>query len=423
MALTMLQVKNATPATGKDGKSSTNLISDGNGLYLRVAASGSKSWIYRFQLNGKRRDMGIGNLADVTLARAREEVATLGKLARQGIDPIDHRKAQQEAVHQAKSAAQAKGVTFGEAATAYIDSRKDGWRNEKHIDQWRNTLMTYCANFSDKLVGDVTIDDVESALRPIWLEKTETATRVLARIVNVLGYAHDKGWREDDHAATWGQRLRERRLPLLPKKSQRVRHHPALPYDQVPAFMTVLRSNLALGSRLLEFAVLCASRSIEVRGATWLEMDLDAALWIIPAERMKTKVEHRVPLSTQAVALLRALPTGKPTDYIFPGEKPGKPLSDMTMTAFIRRQNKDELVWKDENGEAITQHGFRSTFMDWVAETTPFPTAVADMALAHVISDQVRAAYQRGDLFAKRRALMQEWANYCDGGGQEQLST
>ncbi|UCV04981.1 tyrosine-type recombinase/integrase [Dechloromonas denitrificans] len=413
MALTALQVKNATPATGRDGKPTTSMISDGNGLYLRVAISGSKSWIYRFQLNGKRRDMGIGNFADHTLANAREAVATLGKLVRQGIDPIEHRKAQQEALQQAEAVAKTKAVTFAEAATAYIDSRKAGWKNEKHIDQWRNTLTRYGAPFNSKLVGDVTIEDVEAALRPIWLEKTETATRVLARIVNVLGYAHDKDWRDADDADAWGTRLRERRLPKLPKKTKRVQHHPALPFVQTPAFMAELRKSIATGSRLLEFAILCASRSAEARDATWLEVDLGAALWVIPAERIKTEIEHRVPLSTQAVALLRALPAGKPTDYIFPGQKDEKALSAMTMTAFIRRQNKRELKWKDENGEAITQHGFRSTLMDWAAETTSFPAAVADMALAHVISDKVRAAYQRGDLFEKRRAMMQQWADYC----------
>lgn len=414
MGLTALQVKNATPATGKDGKPSTALISDGNGLYLRVAATGTKSWIYRFQLNGKRRDMGIGKFADLPLAKAREEVATLGKMVRQGVDPIDQRKAQQEAYQKTEEATKTKAVTFGEAATEYIDSRKDGWQNEKHIDQWRNSLKTYCDKFNDKLVGDVAIDDAEAALRPIWLEKTETATRVLARIVNVLGYAHDKGWREDDDAELWAKRLRERRLPALPKKSKRVTHHPALPYEQIPAFMVALRKCTALGSRLLEFAILCASRSAEARKATWAEVDLDAAIWVIPKERIKTKIEHRVPLSTQAVALLRALPPGRPTDYIFPGEKKGKPLSDMTMTAFIRRQNKNESIWKDAQDQEITQHGFRSTFTTWAAETTPFPEAVADMALAHVISDKVRGAYQRGDLFEKRRSLMQAWADYSD---------
>lgn len=413
MGLTALQVKNATPTRGKDGKPTAALISDGNGLYLRVAPSGSKSWIFRFQLNGKRRDMGIGNLSDVPLAKAREEVATLGKLARQGIDPIDHREAQRAAQQQAEAAAQTKAVTFAEAGKEYIDGKADGWKNEKHVAQWRATLNTYCATFNDKLIGDVTIDDVEASLRPIWLEKTETATRVLTRIVSVLTYAHDKGWREEDDAETWANRLR-RRLPMLPKKTTRVEHHPALPYDQTAAFMADLRRKASTGAKALEFTILTAARSGEVRLSTWSEIDLDAATWTIPAERMKMKREHRVPLSTQAVALLRSMHEGKPADYIFPGEKKGRPLSDMTLTAAIRRRNEVELKWKDESGEPITAHGFRSTFRDWAAETTPFPSDVVEMALAHAVGNKVEAAYRRGDLFEKRRALMQTWANYCD---------
>ncbi len=402
--LTQLQVKNLTP-TDKPRR-----YHDGNGLYLNITASGSKSWVFRYMKGGKATTLGLGRYPDISLADARIGAADLRKKSHFGHDPAAERRTIAEA---ARSETQTKALTFGEAATAYIDSRKDGWKNAKHISQWRNTLTTYCEKFNSKLVGDVTINDVEAALRPIWLEKTETATRVLARIVNVMGYAHDKGWREEDDAELWAKRLRERRLPDLPKKSKRVTHHPALPFDQIPAFMVALRKSTALGSRLLEFATLCASRSAEAREATWAEFDLNTALWVIPKERMKTEIEHRVPLSTQTVALLKALPPGCSTDYIFPGEKKGKSLSDMTMTAFIRRQNKNELKWKDENGEAITQHGFRSTFTDWAAETTPFPAAVADMALAHVISDKVRAAYQRGDLFEIRRALMQEWANYC----------
>ncbi|WP_153133395.1 tyrosine-type recombinase/integrase [Dechloromonas hortensis] len=400
--LTQLQVKSLAP-TDKPKR-----YHDGGGLYLNITPNGAKSWVFRYMKDGKATTLGLGRYPDISLANARIGAADLRKKTHLGHDPAAEKRAVAEAT-------QFKALTFDEAATACIDSRKDGWKNAKHISQWRNTLATYCKEFSSKSVGEVTINDVEAALRPVWLKKTETATRVLARIVSVLGYAHDKGWREDDDAESWAKRLRERRLPSLPKKSKRVKHHPALPFDQVPAFMVALRNSNALGSRLLEFAILCASRSSEAREATWSEVDLDAALWVIPKERMKTGIEHRVPLSAQAVALLKALPPGNPADHVFPGKKTGKSLSDMTMTAFIRRQNKNELKWKDENGEAITQHGFRSTFMDWAAETTPYPAAVADMALAHVISDKVRAAYQRGDLFEKRRALTQEWADYCTG--------
>ena len=316
--------------------------------------------------------MGIGNLADVSLAQAREDVATLGKLTRQGIDPIDHRKAQQEAQQKAEAVAKIKAVTFAEAGKIYIDGRADGWRNKKHVAQWRATLNTYCTTFNDKPIGSVTIDDVEAAIRPIWLEKTETATRVLTRVISVLSYAHDKGWRKEDDAETWANRLR-RRLPMLPKKATRVEHHPALPYDQTAAFMADLRSKVSIGAKALEFTILTAVRSGEVRMVTWQEIDFDAAAWTIPKERMKMEKEHRVPLSIQALAVLRSMHEGKPTDYIFPGEKKGRPLSDMTLTAAIRRRNEAELKWKDESGESITVHGFRSTFRDWAAETTPFP--------------------------------------------------
>lgn len=411
MALTALAVKNASPATGKDGKPSTAMLADGNGLYLRIGATGGKSWIYRFQIAGKRRDMGIGNLADLPLAKAREEVATLGKLVRQGIDPIDHREAQRTAQQQAEAAAQTKAMTFGEAATDYIDSQKDGWQNAKHIDQWRNTLTTYCSKFADKAVGTVTLDDVEAALRPVWLKKTETATRVLARIVSVMKFAKLKGW-SDTQVSDWPDDVRAL-LPALPKKAQRVEHHPALPFAQVGAFMAELRKSTAMGTRALEFAILCASRSGEVRKATWAEFDLDAALWVIPKARMKAKNEHRVPLSSQAVELLRALPPGRAKDFVFQSTKPEKELSDMTMLAFIRRQNKDQAKWTDDSGNEITQHGFRSTFSTWASETTPFPSNVVEMALAHTIGNKVEAAYRRGDLFQKRRELMQAWADYC----------
>lgn len=401
MALTQLQIKNSKPG----------MHSDGNGLYLRVQDSGSKGWIFRFQLNGKRREMGIGTLADKSLADARADAAELGKQVRQGIDPIEQRKASQEAQQQAAEVAKVKSVTFADAVTQYIAGRKEGWKNPKHHAQWQATLDTY-ATFGGKPVVEITIDDLEQALRPIWLEKTETATRVLSRVICVMAYAQDKGWCSDD-AETWSNRLR-RRLPMLPKKDNRVQHHPALPYDQLPAFMADLRSKSSIGTRALEFAILCASRSGEVRLAKWSEVDLDAGLWAIPADRMKMQREHRVPLSVQAVELLRALPAGEPDDFVFPGEKKGRPLSDMTLSAAVRRRNEKEIKWKDAGGEPIVPHGFRSTFADWASETTPFPSDVREMALAHVVANKVEAAYRRGDLFEKRRQLMQAWADFAD---------
>jgi integrase len=388
---------------------------DGRGLYLCVQNNGSsKSWVFRFQLNGKRREMGIGSATTVSGPEARLAAEEIRKLVSQGIDPIEQRKAEQAAKIADQEVAQRKVVTFADAAKDFIDAKAPGWTNPKHVDQWRNTVATYCNKFAAKPVNDVTIEDVEAALRQIWLEKTETATRLLQRIVQIVAHASDKGWREQHDAEGWPTRLR-RRLPMLPKKKQRVEHHPALPYEQASAFMEVLRQSVATGSRALEFAVLCASRSGEVRLARWGEIDLKTAIWTIPGNRMKAKKIHRVPLSQQAVFLLGAVRPKEPqaNDLIFPSMK-GTALSDATMNAFIKRQNKKELKWKDDEGRAIVQHGFRSSFSDWVSECTKFDRDTREMALAHTVEDEVEAAYRRGDLFTKRRELMQAWADYLD---------
>lgn len=401
MSLTVKQVESLIR------KAAPGATADADGLYLKITPAGSASWQYRYQIGGgKRRMMGLGACSVVTLAQAREKAAEARKMVKQGIDPLAAKEAE----------APARVTTFADAATAYVDGRAGGWSNPKHVEQWRSTLTTYCAGFATLPVGDVTIDHAEAALRPVWLEKSETATRVLTRIIAVLAYAHDKGWRKDDDADSWAPRLR-RRLPMLPKKAIRVRHHPALPYPQVAEFMRALRLSDATGSRALELAVLCTSRSREIREARWQEIDFEAGTWTIPGQRMKTRVEHRIPLSRQATALLARMKPAdaEPSAYVFPGMRPGKPLSDMTLTAFIRRQNEKAVVWADDRGDAITQHGFRSTFRDWCAETTPYPRDVAEMALAHTIGDKVEAAYRRGDLFEKRRAMMQDWADYCDG--------
>ena len=401
-------IRAATPGATADGGT--------QGLYLKITPTGNASWQFRYEAGGKRRMMGLGGTGSVTLAQAREKAAEVRALVKQGVDPLEAKHEEQtEAQHEAERAV----ITFALAATEYIDGRAPGWSNPKHVKQWRSTLSTYCKKFSDKPVADVTIDDAESALRPVWLAKTETATRVLTRIISVLAFAHDRGWRTSDDAETWASRLR-RRLPMLPKKTQRVRHHPALPYSRVAKFMAALRKSPATGSRALEFAILCASRSGEVRLATWQEIDLAAGIWTIPAARMKAGNEHRVPLSRQAIELLTTIKP-KAVDgaaLVFPGAKmkAGKrtALSDMTLAAFIKRQNEAARIWIDDAGEEITQHGFRSTFRDWAAETTPFPRDVCEMALAHTIGDAVESAYRRGDLFEKRRELMQSWADYCD---------
>lgn len=380
---------------------------DGNGLYLRVQNSGAKGWIFRFQLNGRRREMGLGILEDKPVIDARSEALNLSKLVRQGIDPIDARK-----IQQAANVANAKSTipTFSEVATKFIESKEGGWRNPKHRMQWRNTLCMYCEPFNSKTVDSVTIDNVESILRPIWLTKTETATRLLTRIVRVISYAADKGWAEDD-AGTWSNRLHHR-LPVV-KKSERVIHHPALPYIKIAEFMKDLRTRPGMGAKALEFAIFCASRSGEVRLALWSEIDLDIGKWVIPGTRMKMKKPHTVMLSNQALELLRAIQSAnaKPDDFVFPGERFGRPMSDMTLSAVIRRNEKK---WLDEHGKLVVPHGFRSTFRDWAAEKTEYDSDVIEMSLAHSIKDATERAYRRGNLAEKRQRLMQDWADYCD---------
>ena len=399
MALTIKQIEHANEG----------MHADGGGLYLRVQAGGSKGWIFRFQLNKRRREMGIGSFPAKRLAEARAEAAELSRQVKNGIDPIQERKSLLLKVKEATTPT-IQALTFAEAATAYIDGKASGWSNAKHAAQWRTTLSDYCL-FKSKYVNDVTVDDIEEALRPIWLEKSETATRLLARIVSVLTFAHDKGWREVSDANTYPKRLRSR-LPSMGSKRQRTQHHPALPFNLVADFMRELRQVTSISARALELAILCANRASEVRLAQWSEFDLDAALWVIPAARMKAKREHRVPLSIQAINMLRNMP--KLGTYVFAGTKANSPISNMTMTAHIRRSNEKELIWVDHTGVPIVQHGFRSTFRDWAAETTNYPTTVCEMALAHVVANQVEAAYRRGDLFDKRKELMQHWADYCD---------
>lgn len=406
MALTALQIKHA-----KEG-----MHSDGNGLYLRVQASGAKSWIFRFQLNHKRREMGIGSLADKPAVQARSEAATLSSLVRSGIDPIEHRRKEAEAVALAAIKSAAESVTFRIVAEEYIRSHEAGWRNEKHAQQWKNTLKTYAyPTVGDKPVAQITTDNVLTILEPLWTTKTETATRVRSRIELILSYAKAKKLREGENPAIWRGNL-DAILPK-PTKLKKIRHHPALPYSQMGAFIKKLRSTSGTGARALEFAILTAARSGEARLATWREIDFEAKLWTIPAERMKAGREHWVPLSSQAIALLEAQPKIDGSDYVFPGEKTGKPLSDMTLSAVIRNFNaakgEDAMRWIDpKTGDSVVPHGFRSTFRDWSAEIGHYPREVAEHALAHSLPDKVEASYHRGTMLERRRPMMQEWADY-----------
>lgn len=365
------------------------------GLYLQINGS-AKSWILRASVGNKRRDMGMGGYPAVTLAQAREKAREARTRIDQGIDPILERQRAQSALR----AAQATAITFADAGRMFIDAKSDEWRNPKHRQQWTNTLATYAyPHIGSLLVRDVNQSHVLAVLEPIWRDKTETATRVRGRIESVLDWATVRGYREGENPARWRGHLDH----LLPKptKIARVEHHRALPLDDVAGFMFDLRQREGMAARALELAILSATRSGEVRGATWAEIDLDAATWAIPAERMKAGKEHRIPLSDAALSLLNQLPRIEGTALVFPGTK-GQPLSDMSLTAVMRRM-----------GVNAVPHGFRSTFRDWVSERTNYPNELAEMALAHTIGNKVEAAYRRGDMFEKRRQMMEAWAKFC----------
>ena len=367
-----------------------------DGLALQITASGSRSWTLRVMIGGKRRDMGLGGYPDVTLAGAREAARIARNKIRNGIDPIEESRAARSLL----AASRASALTFEQCAVAYIAAKEIQWKNAKHGSQWRRTLETYAF----PVIGNLLARDVEQAhilriLEPIWNEKTETATRLRGRIENVLDWARVRGYRKGDNPARWKGHLET--LLAKPGKIKNVEHLAALPFMELGAFMVDLRKQSGMGARALEFAILCAARSGEVRGATWGEIDLDGRVWMIPASRMKMKIEHRIPLSNEAIALLNAIPRIGGTDLIFPNNK-GNVLSDMTLTAALRRMNV-----------AVTAHGFRSTFRDWAAERTSYDRNTCEMALAHAIGDKVEAAYRRGDLFEKRTRLMRDWAKFC----------
>jgi integrase len=378
---------------------------DGGGLWMQISKLGGKSWVFRFTMHGKAREMGLGPVHTVTLAEARMKALECRKIVAEGRDPIAERKASET---RAKLEA-AKSKTFEECANAYIEANRAGWKNEKHVQQWQNTLATYAfpkigqlpvAAIDTGLILSVLQQETGEDKALLWYAKTETASRLRGRLESILDWAAFRGYREGENPARWKGHL-EHELPAR-SKVQKVEHHAALPYAELGAFMVELRKREGLSARALEFAILCASRSGEVRGATWAEIDLPGRIWTIPAERMKMKKEHRVPLSDEAAKLLEALPRIVGNDYVFPAPRGGQ-LSDMALTAVLRRMERG----------GLTQHGFRSTFRDWAGETTAYPREVCEHALAHKLADGVEAAYQRGDLLAKRARLMADWARYC----------
>ncbi len=364
---------------------------DGGGLYLVVDKSGAKRWVFLYRRDGILREMGLGGLKSVPLARARELAGQARADLQAGIDPIA-----------AKNTAPVVVPTFGEAADDFINTMAPQFRNAKHLDQWKMTLKVYAAPLRSKRVDEITTADVLEVLKPIWLEKPETSARLRGRIERVLDAAKAKGHRSGENPALWRGHLAN----LLPKRKKLSRgHHAAMAYEDVPTFVADLRKREAMAARALEFTILTAARTGETFGATWKEIDLEAALWTVPAERMKAGREHRVPLTPRAVEILTELADlgAAPDAYVFPGQKEGRPLSIMAMDMILRRMKVD-----------FTVHGFRSSFRDWSGNETAFPRDVAEAALAHVVGDQTERAYRRSDALEKRRKLMVAWANYCE---------
>lgn len=382
------------------------VLFDGNGLYLRVTEAGAKRWVFRYQADGRRHDMGLGSFPEISLAEARQKAAEHRRERQRGTDPLAEKAAQRTA----ERLSAAKCRTFREAAEEFMASHEAAWCNAVHRKQWRSTLETYVY----PVLGDLPVAAIDTGLvlqvlSPLWQTKPETASRVRGRIEMVLDAAKVRGWRSGENPAQWKGNLAH----LLPARAKvrTVKHHAALPYHELPAFLAELQTREGMAARALEFTILTAVRTGEAIGARWNEIDLAERTWAVPAGRMKARRAHRVPLSEAALAVLdtvRALALmtdGRPDPEapVFPGPRPALPLSNMALLMALRRMGRSDL----------TAHGFRSTFSDWTAERTSYPREVVEMALAHTIESKVEAAYRRGDLFDKRRRLMDEWARFC----------
>ena len=371
---------------------------DGGGLYLQVSTYGTKAWIFRYTLDGKSREMGLGSLRTVSLAEARESARECRKQVREGIDPISRRHAERAS----RRLASARLMTFRQCAEAYIRSHGAAWRNIKHAGQWSSTLQSdVYPVFGELPVQAVDTALVMTVLEPIWAAKPVTASRVRGRIEAILDWAKAREYRAGENPARWRGHL-DKLLPA-PGKLRKVKHHAALPYGEMGAFMAELRERDAIAARGLEFLILTAARTSEVTHSTWHEIDFAGKVWTVFPTRMKSQIEHRVPLSFDALSVLQAMSEVRQSEFIFPGNRPNRPLSNMAFLQVLRRLGRADL----------TVHGFRSAFRDWAAERTTYPNEVAEMALAHAISDKVEAAYRRGDLFAKRHRLMDDWATFC----------
>lgn len=370
----------------------------GGGLYLQIREGSARSWIFRYQRANTRRDMGLGSVDVVTLAEAREAAREAKRQVIAGIDPIAARKA----VRASQRLQEARAITFKDASRRFIEAHSPSWKNEKHKYQWRQSLEQFAyPTFGELPVAAIDTALVTKALQPVWLTKAETATRLRARIEKILDWAKVSGYREGENPARWRGHLANV-LPANPK-GKRVKHLAALPFKEVAAFMRDLKGREGIGPRALEFTILTAARTGEVLGAQWDEVDFAQKLWIVPAARMKTGKQHRVPLSPAALDVLRKMSKTKDGPFIFPGGRTGKPLSNMAMAMTLERMGRGD----------ITVHGFRSAFRDWASECTTHPREAAEMALAHQIPDAVEAAYRRGELLEKRRALANDWGRYC----------
>jgi integrase len=376
------------------------MYADGLGLYLRVGSGNSKHWVFRYRTNGKLRDMGLGPLHTVSLAEARDKAESYRVMRLKGLDPLEERAKEQ----QAKTIEAATAITFEKCAETYIATHRDGWKNGKHAEQWAATLQTYVYPvFKDRPIAEIEDALVLKVLQPIWRDKTETASRVRGRIERILDWARVMKYRTGDNPARWRGHLDH----LLPKRSRvsSIVHHAAMPIDETPGFVQVLRREKTVVARAFEFCILTATRTNETMGMRWSEYDEKTGLWIVPAARMKAGRDHRIPLATRTVQILAEMKDSRIGDFVFPGGIEERPLSSMAFLMLLRRLKRDD----------ITAHGFRSTFRDWAAERTNFPNEVVEMALAHTISNKVEAAYRRGDLFEKRRQLAEAWAMFCAG--------
>ena len=414
LAKEIAKAKADLAATGKKGAKRIAVGGRPAGLMLQVTPIGSMSWVYRTVSGGRRTDFGVGSFhlsekGHVSLAKARKAAVAIATKIKEGRDPLAE-----------QNAGRAKRTTFEECAREFLAENSQAWRNMKHRAQWASTLEKWVYPKIGKTPVDaITAKDVKAVLtqpipkeggKTLWLGRHETATRVRQRIEKVMRYAKAHGYREGENPAAWLDNLDEL-MPAVPKAVKKPKHHPALPYANVPAFVSALRKRKGTAARALEFTILTAARSGEVRNADWSDMDLERALWTIPDERMKAGKEHEVPLSDAALAILMATPEADRTGLVFPGARQGKPLSDMTLSAVLKRMGQLD----------ITVHGFRSTFREWAGETTGHPREVIEHALAHQLTDKAEAAYQRGALLPKRVRLMADWAGYLAHTGGENV--